>query len=166
MVEKSMFIDKRHSPMIELTKIEARIILYWLELQANAYWRKGGAPKSCDNIEQIYNKLQDLVRNRKTQNKKWRWLEEPKSRLVRQREYNKQYRERQKEAKKKAEQHEHNWVETPFILEKGNRCTVCGRIEYIGLYQGRSPTREEKGKSPETDLWEIQTKEIKEAEKK
>ncbi len=128
MVEKSMFIDKRHSPMIELTKIEARIILYWLELQANAYWRKGGAPKSCDNIEQIYNKLQDLVRNRKTQNKKWRWLEEPKSRLVRQREYNKQYRERQKEAKKKAEQHEHNWVETPFILEKGNRCTVCGRL--------------------------------------
>lgn len=65
MVEKSIFLDKRHSPMIELTKREIKIILYWLELQAHGYWKKSG--KDFDNIETIYNKLNEYTANRKRQ---------------------------------------------------------------------------------------------------
>ena len=96
MVEKSIFLDSRHSPLIELTKTEVRIILYWLELQANGYWKEGGASRGYGDIEKIYNELHKLVGNRKTQTKRWRWFKEPKSRILRQREYNKRSREKKK----------------------------------------------------------------------
>ncbi len=95
MVEKSIFLDRRHSPMIELTKREIKIILFWLEQQVNGYWRKGG--NDFDNIETIYNELNELVRNRKSQPVKWRWLKEKKSRAERQKVYQKAYRERIKQ---------------------------------------------------------------------
>ena len=41
-----------------------------------------------------------------------------------------------------------------------------GEILYVNLWAGRSPAEEEKGKSAETDVWEIVTKEIQKVKKK
>lgn len=73
MVEKSIFLDRMHSPLIELTKREIRIILFWLGLQANKQWRQGG--NDFQNIDIIYNELNKLIRD-KQKPLRWKWIEE------------------------------------------------------------------------------------------
>ena len=71
MVEKSIFLDRGYSPLVELTKREIRIILYWLGHQANGYWREGG--NDFGNIDVIYNELNKLIGD-KQKPKRWKWL--------------------------------------------------------------------------------------------